>query len=83
MDFVVLNMGDKNKDMLLIFGRSFLNTTNAYIYVGSRQIQLHFEGTKERFAFAICESISTNHKQVKTIRPRRRKKQGRYNHPKR
>jgi len=76
MDFVMLNMGDKNKDILL-------NTTNAYIYVGSRQIQLHFEGTKERFAFAICESISTNHKQVKTIRPRRRKKQGRYNHPKR
>jgi hypothetical protein len=34
-DFVVLNMGDNNKDAILILGRSFLNTTNARIYVGS------------------------------------------------
>jgi hypothetical protein len=43
-DSVLLNMGD-DKETLVILGRPFLNTMNACIYVGSRQIQpLHFEG---------------------------------------
>jgi hypothetical protein len=38
-DFVVLGMEEKD-DSPIILGRPFLNTTNAVIYIGSRQI--HF-----------------------------------------
>jgi hypothetical protein len=41
-----------NKDTPLILGRPFLNTANACIYVASGQIQFHFAGKKEIFAFA-------------------------------
>jgi hypothetical protein len=34
-DFMVLDMGEDD-DTPIILGRSFLNTTNAIIYVGSR-----------------------------------------------
>jgi hypothetical protein len=36
-DFMILDMG-MDEEIPLILGRSFLNTTNAIIYVGSRQI---------------------------------------------
>ena len=39
-DFMVLDMGEEEDDTPIILGRSFLNTTNAIIYVGSRQV--HF-----------------------------------------
>ena len=39
-------------DTPLILGGPFLNTTNACIYVASGQIQFHFAGKKEIFAFA-------------------------------
>jgi hypothetical protein len=38
-DFMVLDMEEED-DSPIILGRPFLNTTNAVIYVGSRQI--HF-----------------------------------------
>ena len=40
------------KDTPLILGRPLLNTANACIYVASGQIQFHFAGRKEIFAFA-------------------------------
>ena len=51
IDFMILDMGN-DKDTPLILGRPFLNTTNACIYVASGQIQFHFAGRKEIFAFA-------------------------------
>ena len=39
-DFIVLDMGEEEDDTPIILGRLFLNTTNATIYVGSRQV--HF-----------------------------------------
>jgi hypothetical protein len=36
-DFMILDMG-MDEEIPLILGRPFLNTTNAIIYVGSRQI---------------------------------------------
>jgi hypothetical protein len=39
-DFMVLDMGDEKEDTPIILGRPFLNTTDAIIYIGSRQI--HF-----------------------------------------
>ena len=49
-DFMILDMGNA-EDTPLILGHPFLNTANACIYVASRQIQLHFAGKKEIFAF--------------------------------
>ena len=40
VDFMVLDMGEEEDDTPIILGRPFLNTTNAIIYVGSRQV--HF-----------------------------------------
>jgi hypothetical protein len=50
-DFMILDMGNA-EDTPLILGRPFLNTANACIYVASGQIQFHFAGRKEIFAFA-------------------------------
>ena len=36
-DFMVLDMGEEEDDTPIILGRTFVNTTNAIIYVGSRQ----------------------------------------------
>ena len=35
-DFMVLDMGEEEDDTHIILGRSFLNTTNAIIYIRSR-----------------------------------------------
>jgi len=51
IDFMILDMGNA-EDTPLILGRPFLNTTNVCIYVASGQIQFHFAGRKEIFAFA-------------------------------
>jgi len=50
-NFMILDMGNA-EDTPLILGRPFLNTTNVCIYVASGQIQFHFAGRKEIFAFA-------------------------------
>ena len=39
-DFMVLDMGEEEDDTPIILGRSFLNTTNTIIYIGSGQV--HF-----------------------------------------
>jgi hypothetical protein len=39
-DFMVLDMGAKDKETPIILGRPFLNTTNAIIFIGSGQV--HF-----------------------------------------
>ena len=46
VDFMVLDMGEEEEDVLIILERSFLNTTNAIIYVGSRQIHFQFLGER-------------------------------------
>ena len=39
-DFMVLDMGEEDDDTPITLGKSFLSTTSAIIYVGSRQV--HF-----------------------------------------
>jgi hypothetical protein len=51
IDFMILDMSNA-EDTPLILGCRFLNTVNACIYVASGQIQFHFVGRKEIFAFA-------------------------------
>ena len=41
-DFIVLDMGEEEDNTHIILGRPFLNTTNAIIYVGSRQVHFQF-----------------------------------------
>jgi hypothetical protein len=50
-NFMVLDMGEEDKDVPIILGRPFLNTTNAIIYVGSRQVHFQFPGEKVRCYF--------------------------------
>jgi hypothetical protein len=45
-DFIVLDMEEED-DSPIILRRPFLNTTNAVIYVRSRQIHFQFPGEKE------------------------------------
>jgi len=46
-DFMVLNMGQE-EDTPIILERPFLNTTNAIIYIGSRQVHFQFPEEKVR-----------------------------------
>ena len=50
IDFMILNMGEE-EDVPIILGRSFLNTTNAIIYIGSGQVHFQFPGQKVRCYF--------------------------------
>ena len=45
-NFMLLDMGGEEDDIPIILGRPFLNTTNAIIYVRSRQI--HFQIPREK-----------------------------------
>jgi len=47
-DFMVLDMGEEEKDVPIILGRPFLNTTNTIIYVRLGQIHFQFLGQKVR-----------------------------------
>ena len=50
-DFMVLDMGEEEDDTSIILRRLFLNTTNAIIYVGSRQVHFQFPREKVRCYF--------------------------------
>jgi hypothetical protein len=41
-DFMALDMGAEDEETLIILGRPFLNTTNAIIFIGSRQVHFQF-----------------------------------------
>ena len=69
IDFMILDMGNI-EDTPLIIGRPFLNTANACIYVASGQIQFHFVGRKEIFAFASGQPLF-DEKQVKNKHSKR------------
>ena len=67
-DFMVLDMGEEEDDTPTILGRSFLNTTNVIIYVGSGQVHFQFPGEK------VCRYFNsyTTYEQPKKTRYRRR-----------
>ena len=70
-DFMVLDISEED-DMPIILGRPFLNTTNAIIYVGSREVHFQFPREKVRCYF----NSYTTYEQAKKIAPR-----GNINHP--
>ena len=67
-NFMVLDMGDEKDDTPIILGRLLLNTTNAIIYVRSRQVHFQFPGEK------VCSYFNsyTTYEQPKKNRSRRR-----------
>jgi hypothetical protein len=67
-DFMVLDMGEEEDDTPIILGRPFLNTTNAIIYVGSRQVHFQFSEEKVRCYF----NSYTTYEQPKKNHSRRR-----------
>ena len=70
IDFMVLNMGEEEDDMPIILGRTFLNRTNAIIYVGYEEV--HFQFPKEKVC---CYFNSyTTYEQPKKSRSRRRRR---------
>ena len=50
VDIVVLDM-DNQKETTLILGRPFLNTADAHIDVGAREIRIHINGKEEKIDF--------------------------------
>ena len=49
-DFVVLDMGH-NREVPLLLGRPFLNTTNAVLHRGSGHVSFHIQGQTMRCPF--------------------------------
>jgi hypothetical protein len=66
-DFMVLDMGEE--DVPIVLRRSFLNTTNAIIYVRSGQVHFQFRGEKVRYYF----NNYTTYELPKKTRSRRRR----------
>ena len=69
-DFMVMDMGEEEDDTPIIFGRSFLNTTNTIIYARSGQVHFQFLGEKVRCYF----NSYTTYEQPKNNRSRRRRR---------
>ena len=67
---MVLDMGEEEDDTPIILGRPFLNTTNAIIYVGSRQVHFQFPREKVRYYF---NSYTTSDQPKKSHSRRRRR----------
>jgi hypothetical protein len=67
-------MGDEEEDTPIILGRSFLNTTNAIIYIRSGQIYFQFLDEKVHYHF----NSYTNHEQPKKPRNNRRRRRSRH-----
>jgi len=47
-DFQVIDMGEDEYDPPIIHGRSFLSTVQAIIYIGTREVHMHFPSEKVR-----------------------------------
>ena len=67
-NFMVLDMGEEEDDTPIILEKPFDNTTNAIIYVGSRQVHSQFSGEKVRCYF----NSYTTYEQLKKTRSRGR-----------
>ena len=71
MDFVVLDMGH-NEEVPLLLGRPFLNTTNAFLHVGSGHVSFHIQGQIMRCPF----NGFNMHKYTKNKQPKKQPRKG-------
>jgi len=70
-------MGEDEYDPPTILGRPFLNTIKAIIYIGTREVHMHFPSEKVRHYFNDSNYIVENSKQVRTRRRQRNRNQRR------
>jgi ATPase subunit of ABC transporter with duplicated ATPase domains len=73
-DFMVLDMGEED-DVHLILGRPFLNTTDAIIYIRTREIHFKLSREKVRFYFNSYTTFEQPRKNKRRHRSQRQKKQ--------
>ena len=64
-------MGEDEYDAPIILGRPFLSTVQAIIYIGTREVHMHFTSEKVRRCFTDLNYIVEDSKQVRTRRRRR------------
>jgi hypothetical protein len=70
VDFVVLEMGEREKPPL-IFGRRFLKTVGSTIHVGKGEIKFDINGDRSSFKFQPCLEVC-NMIEVKYVPPHHR-----------
>ena len=70
-------MGEDEYDPPIILGRPFLSTVKAIIYIGTREVYMHFPSEKVRRYFTDPNYIVEDSKQVRTRRRRRNRNQRR------
>jgi len=64
-DFQVIDIGENEYDPPIIFGRPFLNTIKAIIYIGIGEVHMHFPSEKVRRYFTHLNYIVEDSKQVR------------------
>jgi len=65
-------MGEDEYNPPIILGRPFLSTVKAIIYIGTREVHMHFPSEKVHHYFTDLNYIVEDSKQVKTRRRRNR-----------
>jgi len=64
----VIGMGEDEYDPLIILGRLFLSTVKAIIYIGTREVHMHFTSEKVCRCFTDPNYIVEDSKQVRIRR---------------
>jgi len=72
-------MGEDKYNPPIILGKPFLSTVKAIIYIGTREVHMHFPSEKVRRYFDDPNYIVEDSKQVRTRRRRRNRNQRRQN----
>jgi len=70
-------MAEDDYDPPVILGRPFLSTVKAIIYIGTREVHMHFPSEKVRCYFTDPDYIVEDSKQVRTRRKRSNRNQRR------
>ena len=73
----VIDIGEDEYDPPIILGRPFFSTIKAIIYIGTREVHMHFLSEKVRRCFTDPNYIVEDSKQVRTRRRRRNRNQRR------
>jgi len=76
-DFQVIDMGEDEYDPPIILRRPFLRTVKAIIYIGTREVHMHFPYEKVRRYFTNPNHIVEDSKEVRTRRRRCKRNQRR------
>ena len=79
IDFQVIDMGEDEYNPPIIFGRPFLSTVKAIIYIGTGEVHMYFPSEKVRRYFNDPNYIVEDSKQVRTRKRRRNRNQRRQN----